>query len=185
MAPKIHQRTAWDLARRQHGVITRMQLLALGFTDEGIKHRLRRGRLRRIYPGVYAVGQLERTEHGKWMAAVLACGPTAALSHDSASALWQLTPAPAGGIHVSVLGQSRSRADIAVHRRTALKATTYKAIRVTTPAQTLIDIAHTWPQSQLEQAIGQADLRRVVSLRALRTAATKAGLVSRRFSVRR
>jgi very-short-patch-repair endonuclease len=174
MAPKTHQRTAWDIARMQHGVITRMQLFALGFSDAAVKHRLARGRLRRLYPGVYAVGQLELTQEGEWMAAVLACGDTAALSHDSAAALWGLakwtTP-----IDVSVLGQSRSRQGIVVHRRTALKTTRRDGIRVTTPAQTLIDVAHGWPQPKLEQAIGEADLKRIVSLGALRTGATKAG----------
>ena len=109
------------------------------------------------------------------MAAVLACGPTAALSHDSAAALWELTKQSTTNIQISVLRQSRSRDGIEVHRRTALKTTTKHGIRVTTPAQTLIDVAHEWPRSRLEQAIGEADLRRIVGLKALRTAATKAG----------
>jgi very-short-patch-repair endonuclease len=156
-------------------VITRVQLLALGFTDDAIKHRLARGRLRRISPGVYAVGQLELTREGEWMAAVLASGDTAALSHDSAAALWELTKAPSHAIHVSVLGASRSRRGIVVHRRTALKTTKHNGIRVTTPAQTLIDVASTLSRGDLEQAIGEADLRGLVSLKALRTAATKSG----------
>jgi predicted transcriptional regulator of viral defense system len=143
MAPNIHQRTAWTLARRQHGVISRKQMLGLGFTDDGIAHRVERGRLRRIYPGIYAVGQLELTQLGKWMAAVLACGPTAALSDDSATALWKLAKASSTQIHVTVLGEGRSRDDIVVHRRSALRTTTHKGIRVTTPAQTLIDVART------------------------------------------
>ena len=98
-----------------------------------------------------------------------------ALSHDSAAALWGLTKADPRPIHVSVLSQSRSRPGIEVHRRTAVNATTKDGIRVTTPAQTLIDLAGAWPRPRLEQAIGEADLRRIVSLRALRTAATKAG----------
>jgi very-short-patch-repair endonuclease len=124
---------------------------------------------------VYAVGQLELTREGRWIAAVLACGDTAALSHDSAAALWELTKAPATPIHVSVLGASLSRRGIEVHRRTALTTTTHKRIRVTTPTQTLIDVAAEWPTAKLEQAIGEADLRRLVGLKALRKAATKAG----------
>jgi very-short-patch-repair endonuclease len=175
MAPKTHQRTAWHLARIQHGVITRLQLLALGFTDDAIKHRVARGRLRRIYPGVYAVGQLPLTQQGEWMAATLACGDGAALSHDSAAALWGLAKGPARPIHVSVLSPRRSREGIAVHRRRALDAVRRDGIRVTTPAQTLIDTAPTWPRPQLEQAIGEATLRRLTTLKPLRTAATKAG----------
>src|SRR3954454_5547040 len=168
-------RSAWELTRRHHGVITRGQLLALGFTDSAIKHRVARGRLRRIHKGVYAVGQLELVVEGEWMAAVLACGATAALSHDSAAGLWELTRTSAGAIQVSVLVDGRSREGIVVHQRTALRTTTHRGIRVTTPAQTLIDVAQTWDRSLLEQAIGEADLRRLVSLRALRAAATKAG----------
>ena len=108
------------------------------------------------------------------MAAVLACGDTAALSHDSAAALYRLADAT-GPIHVSVIGESRSRKGIVVHRRPELHATTRGGIRITTPAQTLIDVAPDWDRSRLEQAIGEADLRRLVSLQALRTAATKAG----------
>lgn len=165
---------AWVLARAQHGVITRIQMLALDFTNAEIRHRIARGRLRRIYPGVYAAGQLDLTQEGRWIAAVLACGDGAALSQDSAAALWKLAR-PTTPIHVSVLGRSRSRQGIEVHRRTAVQATTRHAIRATTPAQTLIDLAPTWPRPDLEQAIGEADLRRLISLRALRSAAAEAG----------
>ncbi|HEX4735543.1 MAG TPA: DUF559 domain-containing protein, partial [Thermoleophilaceae bacterium] len=152
----------------------RMQLLALGFTHAAIRHRVARGRLRQIHRGVYAVGQLPLTQEGEWMADVLACGDTAALSHDSAAALYRLAKA-AEPTHVSVIGESRSRKGIVVHRRPELHATSRNGIRVTTPAQTLIDVAPTWDRSRLEQAIGEADLRRLVSLQALRTAATKTG----------
>ena len=81
---------AWDLARRQHGVIARSQLIELGFTAKAIKHRVTIGRLRPIWRGVYAVGRPELTQDGRWMAAVLACGPGAVLSHESAAALWRI-----------------------------------------------------------------------------------------------
>jgi very-short-patch-repair endonuclease len=129
-----------------NGVISRIQLLAFGFTDQAIRHRLARGRLRRIYPGVYAVGQLPFTRQGEWIAAQIACGETAALSEG-----------------------------IVLHRRTALRTTTHDGIRVTTPPQTLIDLARNWPTPRLEQAIGEADLRRLVTLKALRTEAKRAG----------
>jgi very-short-patch-repair endonuclease len=172
MGPKIDQRTLWRLARKQHGVLSRRQLLDCGVDDDGIRHRIRRGRLRRVYPGVYAVGRLPLTREGEWMAALLACGDTAALSHDSAALFWRIARRPADPIHVSVLSQRRSRNGIEVHRRSALHATTRDCIRVTTPAQTLIDIA---TSPDIEQAIGEAVLRRLVSLEALQTAATRAG----------
>jgi very-short-patch-repair endonuclease len=175
MGPSSRQRSPWTLARRQHGVISHAQLIALGYGADAIKHRVGRGRLHRIHRGVYAVGRRELTQEGRWMAAVLACGETAALSHDSAAALWGIAKPATTPIHVSVLGAGRSRNGIAAHRRTALATTTHERIPVTTPAQTLIDLAQTWPRSDLEQAIGAADLRRRIGLRALRTAATKAG----------
>src|SRR6476620_12038707 len=118
MAPTTNQRSAWALAKRQHGVITWAQLLALGFTDDAIRDRLARGRVRLIHRGVYAIGQMPLTQKGEWMAAVLACGPTAALSHDSAAALWELAKQSTTNIHISVLSQSRSRDGIEVPRRT-------------------------------------------------------------------
>jgi very-short-patch-repair endonuclease len=172
MATKTSHRRAWDLAETQHGVVTRTQLLALGFTNAAIKHRLSVGRLRALYPGIYAVGQLPLTQEGEWIAAVLACGDTAALSHDSAASLWRIARRPTAPIHVSVLSQRRSRNGIELHRRAELEATTRDGIRVTTPAQTLIDIA---ASPDIEQAIGEAILKPLVTLKALRTAATKTG----------
>jgi predicted transcriptional regulator of viral defense system len=91
MATKIaatRSTRAWALARRQHGVLTRQNLAALGSTPGAIRHRLAIGRLHRVRPGIYAVGRRELTREGRWMAAVLACGPDAVLSHGSAAALW-------------------------------------------------------------------------------------------------
>lgn len=72
----------------QHGVVARRQLLALGFSAKAIEHRIASGRLRQLWPGVYVVGRPEVSERGRWMAAVLACGPKAMLSHHSAAELW-------------------------------------------------------------------------------------------------
>lgn len=83
---------AWKLAKRQHGVVSRQQLLDLGLTHAAIRHRLAIGRLHRVRHGVYAVGRSELTQHGRWMAVVLACGEGAVLSHRSAGALWGLIP---------------------------------------------------------------------------------------------
>src|SRR3954469_21113575 len=95
-------REAWALSSRQHWVITRGQLIELGFHPQAIKHRLRSGRLHALARGVYLVGRPHLTQHGKWMAAVLSCGEGAALSHGSAAALWEIGPLRAGPVHVSV-----------------------------------------------------------------------------------
>src|SRR4051794_37707870 len=73
-----------DLARGQHGIVSRKQLLAAGIDGDAIKRRVRAGRLHRLRPGVYAVGHTGITRRGRWMAAVLASGDGAVLSHRSA-----------------------------------------------------------------------------------------------------
>jgi len=88
MATKTLQ--AWDLAHQQHGVVTRDQLLRLGFSDAAIRHRVERRRLHPVHRGVYAVGRSALDQSGRWMAAVLSCGPRAALSHSSALAAWAI-----------------------------------------------------------------------------------------------
>src|ERR1041384_7458374 len=81
-------RKSWVLAGRQHGIVARRQLLALGFSARSIEHRIARGRLHPVMHGVYAVGWPKLTTRRRWMAAVLACGDEAVLSHRSAAALW-------------------------------------------------------------------------------------------------
>jgi Transcriptional regulator, AbiEi antitoxin len=88
MTPKTQR--VWSLVRQQHGVISRQQLLSLGLTQDGIKHRLAIGRLHRLRRGVYSVGRPEVNDYGRWMAAVLACGDEAILSHSSAATLWRI-----------------------------------------------------------------------------------------------
>jgi predicted transcriptional regulator of viral defense system len=76
------------LAHRQHGNITREQLLGLGLSATAISKRVRRGRLHRVHLGVYAVGRPPKTALERAAAAVLACGPRAALCGPSAFTLW-------------------------------------------------------------------------------------------------
>src|SRR3977135_2201138 len=85
-----HMRRAspiWAIAQRQHGVLTGGQLRAAGFTHSAITHRVRTGRLWRVHRDVFAVGRADLTREGRWLAAVLACGDGAALSHLSAGGL--------------------------------------------------------------------------------------------------
>jgi very-short-patch-repair endonuclease len=175
MGDSTHQRSVWALTRRQHGVIAHAQLIGFGYTAKGIKHRITSGRLHQIYRGVYAVGRRELAREGEWMAAVLACGPDAALSHDSAAALLQIATVPTEPIHISVLSAGRSRDGIVVHRRTELSTTTHQRIPTTTPAETLIDLSTTWPQNRLEAAINEADKLDLIRPDRLRRAAEKAG----------
>lgn len=114
----------WELAARQHGVIARAQLLALGYGAQAIKRRVANGRLHPVWRGVYAVGRPQLTHYGVWMAAVLTCGHGAALSHVSAGALVEILPRGAGPIDVSVSVRvaRRGRPGITVHRRACLAA---------------------------------------------------------------
>jgi very-short-patch-repair endonuclease len=160
MAPETQQ--AWALVKRQHGVISRRQLLALGFTPDAIKHRLSIGRLHPVRRGVFVVGRPSLTPHGRWVAALLACGGGAVLSHTSAAALWRIGSEDRSLIEVSILSPSdRRRPGICIHRRPALDAerdlTREYGIPVTTPVQTLIDMALRLDRAGVERMINEAD----------------------------
>jgi very-short-patch-repair endonuclease len=150
-----------NLARRQHGLVTRTQLLARGMDAAAVKRRLRAGRLRAIYRGVYLVGPIV-PPHARELAAVLACGEGAVLSHRSAAALWQLLPYPATSapIDVTVIAVDRRRPGIRVHRVISLEpdeVTTHKGIPVTTPARTMLDLAADEAERDLEQALAAVE----------------------------
>jgi very-short-patch-repair endonuclease len=159
------------LAARQHGVVARRQLRALGFSDATVDRRLAAGRLHRIHRGVYAVGHPVLGVHGRWMAAALSCGPGAALSHASAAALWELRPTAATRIDVTVPSTAgRARTDLRVHRMRSLEpgeATTRLGIPVTTPARTLLDLAATLEPRALERALDQAEIQQLTDYPAL------------------
>jgi very-short-patch-repair endonuclease len=164
----------WALAARQHGVIARRQLLELGFTRKAIEHRVAKGRLHVVSRGVYAIGRPQLTQYGKWMAAVLSCGPDAFLSHDCAAAHWEIWPVKSEQIEVSVPAFVHCRRPgIVLHRRSTLDpgdVTRHYAIPVTTPIFTLIDIAPRLERRQLEAAINEADKRDLTDPEELRLA---------------
>ncbi|HEY0392293.1 MAG TPA: type IV toxin-antitoxin system AbiEi family antitoxin domain-containing protein [Solirubrobacterales bacterium] len=106
------------IAARQHGVVTVGQLRRAGLDKHAVCRRVKASRLFAMYRGVYAVGYPGRSREARWMAAVLAYGDRAALSHASAAALWDLLPPPDGPVDVAT--QSRSgrivRPGIRLHR---------------------------------------------------------------------
>lgn len=170
MGDKTQQSSrAWSLARRQHDVLTREELLALGFSDKAIKHRLERGRLHRTpWRGVYAVGRPNLTRPGFLIAAVKACGDEAALSHFSAAELWGIARQRAGAVHVTTPRSRRGKQGIQLHRRADIATTTRKGIPVTTPVETLIDL--TAAGGNVEAAVNEADKLGVIGVEALRRA---------------
>jgi predicted transcriptional regulator of viral defense system len=157
------------LAERQHGCVARRQLLALGIGEDAIDHRIAAGRLHRIHHGVYAVGHAKLSVRGRWMAAVLAAGPGAVLSHRSAGALWGLR----GGSGIEITSpQKCRRPGIIAHRATLRpdELTTRDGIPVTTVARTLLDLAAVLPRADVESAFHQAEYQHrtdVTSLDAL------------------
>jgi very-short-patch-repair endonuclease len=153
-----------QFAARRHGVISRDELVELGFDRGTIARRVDSGRLHRLYRGVYAVGHTILKPEGRWLAAVLACGDGAALSHRSAAALWGMRPTGAARIDVTASRRSgvRSTAAIVVHRpRRSVLTTVRHGIPVTTPGQTLADLAMALPRRPLEKAIETAEVRKL------------------------
>jgi very-short-patch-repair endonuclease len=155
-------------------VLTHRDLVRLGFSAKGIKHRLQSGRLHLIARGVYAVGRPELTPRGRWMAAVLVCGDGAALSHRSAAELWGIGFEEKKRIHVSIRRRSRlERPGIQVHARASLPERSVGrrfGIPVTTPVQTLIDLATELKTMRLERAVNEADKLDLVDPETLRRA---------------
>jgi very-short-patch-repair endonuclease len=159
------------LGRRQHEVVERGQLLALGFTRDAIRHQLRTGRLHVVHRGVYAVGRRELTRRGDFFAAVLRCGPTGALMCESAAALWQVRrDRPALPIEVSVAGPARSAPGIVVRRQRHRRLARRHGIPVTSLVTTFIDLAPRIPADDLEAAISEADIRGLIDPERLRLA---------------
>jgi very-short-patch-repair endonuclease len=162
------------LAGRQYGVVARDQLRALGLGETGIAERLRTARLLRLHRGVYAVGHLELRRQGHWLAAVLACGEGAVLSHASAAALWNIRGSAATVVDVTVptrAGRGR-RTGMRVHRTARLtgdEVTVHEGIPVTSVARTLLDLADVLPESALKRAIDETEFLRLFDLTALTT----------------
>jgi very-short-patch-repair endonuclease len=148
------------LARRQHGVIRRNQLAALGLGDRAIDNRLRAGHLHRVYQGVYAVGHTNLTREAHFLSAVFAYGSQAVLSHRSAAVLWKLRPAKGPRVDVTVpSGGTRARRGAVIVHRSPIPSghrTVRERIPVTTPIRTLIDLADCSPRRELERAIDEA-----------------------------
>jgi very-short-patch-repair endonuclease len=157
--PPPEQRLA-ALAARQHGVITAPQLLDLGLSTSAVGRWLQAGRLHRVHRGVYAVGHPRLTREGRFMAAVLACGHRAALSHFSAAVLWAILAERGPRIDVTVPppGGRARRGVLIVHRAalTPADVTTKNGIAVTTPARTLVDLGDFLSSRELERALDEA-----------------------------
>lgn len=159
-----------ELAAAQHGVVARWQLLALGFSADAIARRLRAGRLHQVHRGVYAVGHKRLTQRGRWMAAALAGGDGAVLSHASAAALW-LLPFPRRLVNVTTARQRRPTDRIRFHHSSVPddERAVVDGIPATSVARTLLDLAATEPRWRLEKAVNEAEYRRLCDATGVRT----------------
>jgi hypothetical protein len=164
-------RSCSALAARQHGVVSARQLQGLGLSGSGIRSRVTRGRLVRLHRGVYAVGHASLRAEGHWMAAVLACGDGAVLSHRSAAALWDIRATARARAEITVPGSARrSRAGIDVHGSSTLAphdAVRIEEIPTTSLARTLLDLSETVDRQALERAFDRAETLRLLDMRAL------------------
>jgi very-short-patch-repair endonuclease len=163
----------WALARLQHGVVAGRQLRELGYGKKAIAHRVANGRLHRVGFDVFAVGRPEVTGEGRWMAAVLACGPGAALSHASAGELLGLCK-EGQEVEVSVRTCTpRRQRGVVVHRRAGLEehdVIVCRGIPVTAAVRTLVDLSASSALREIERLVNDADKLDLVDPDGLRSA---------------
>lgn len=159
------QRAVAILASKQHGVVARRQLEDLGVTAGAIRRQRENGRLHRVHRGVYVVGHPAVTPRGRWMAAVLAAGSEALLSHRSAAALWGLIDIPGGP--VDVIGAGKGSSGVRVHRSDCIgdeDRVVRDGIPVTGPTRTLVDLAAVANVRKLTYAFEAAERQQVLDV---------------------
>ena len=166
------------LASRQYRVVTRRQLLAAGVGKDAIQHRVETHRLFGLHRGVYAVGISKVQSEGRWLAAVLACGGGAVLSHRPAAAHLRLLRAEPGPVHVTVPGTGcRPRRGIILHATRSLpraEVTTRLAVPCTSVERTIIDLAGTEDWATVERTVEQAFALRLLGRTRMRDALDRA-----------
>jgi hypothetical protein len=157
-----------ELAEQQHGVVSVRQLEAtLGYSPSAVKREVAAGRLLRLHRGVYAVGHRCISRQGRCLAAVLACGPKALLSHSSAAWLWGISrygPAP---LHVTSPVPRRPRPPIRLHHSRILTpedTALEKGVPVTGTPRTLLDCAAEVPVPHLRRMLERSEELRLFDL---------------------
>jgi hypothetical protein len=159
------------LAERQHGVVSRRQLRALGLSEREISVRALSGNMHPLFRGTFAVGHRVIGRHGRMLSAVLACGDGAVLSHGSAAellGLWDKRPTPVDVIAPRRRG--RRIPDIRWHnvlRPTQAEIEVRNDIPCTTPARTIVDMAGRTSLTSLRRLVEQAAVLRVLDVPAV------------------
>jgi hypothetical protein len=146
------------LAGRQHGHVTRKQLLGLGLGRGAISGRLASGQYTAVHAGVYCIGPRRIDPVSRAAAAVLACGHGAVLSHMSAASLWDFVPRWSFPLEVTARGE-RDRPGITAHRCPSLQPrdiTHQRGVPTTTRARTVLDLAPRLTNKQLTRLVNDA-----------------------------
>jgi len=158
-----------DRAARQHGRIRFDQIVACGLDDAAVARRVRKGWLHRVHHGVYAVGHRGATLDAQFMAAVLAGGEDAHLSHWASCALAELVRWDDRPVDVTVRGSAeRRRPGIRFHRARSLDprdTTRLHGIPCTTPARAILEIAPQLSDHRLKRLVRKAQAERRASVR--------------------
>jgi very-short-patch-repair endonuclease len=189
MQSKPHtQKTRWAresrelelaaLLRRQHGVVARRQLTKLGIGSGAIKARIALAHLHVVHRGVYSWGHRDLTLRGAWLAAVLACGEDAVLSHRSAAGLLGLMRPRRSAVDVtSGHGRSSGRDGIHLHRSRLRddERSMEARIPVTSVARTLLDLAEVLDGDELRRAFEEADRLKLLRVPELERVCARAG----------
>jgi hypothetical protein len=154
-------RTLARIAGRQHGLVTRRQLIAAGFASSAIQRGLDHGSLLAEFPGVYRVGHRAPSLEARYLAAVLGCGDGAVLYGRAAGYLFKLLKGAAGAPEVLTRTERRLRGIATCRARTIdpRDVTIYRGIPVTTVARTLVDLAGVLELDALARAVHEADVR--------------------------
>src|SRR3954467_9879235 len=159
-----------ELALSQHGAVAHRQLVGGGLRAGAIQRLIDAGWLHPLHKGVYAVGHRGVSWLGRCMAAVLACGPIALLSHQPAGALWEVRRSSSPVLHVTVTRPRKGPRGVAVHHVRSLHpedVAEIDGIPVTSLARTLLDNAEVLPLRQVVRMIEEAERREIFDLGAV------------------
>jgi very-short-patch-repair endonuclease len=181
---ELRYRPLEEVAARQHGVFALWQVR---LSASAVRSRVSRGKLHRIRRGVYSLSPV-LTAEARFMAAVLACGPHAVLSHRSAAHVWAIRPTSRPLFEVTVPhGAAKSKTGIQVHEARHIKPVLVDGIPCTSVARTIVDCAEILPLYSIENMIDRAEQLHLFDLRAVeaelcgRHGAKPLGRVLRRY----
>lgn len=157
-----------EFAERQHGVVSREQLRAIGMSDAAIDYAVATGRLFPIFRAAFGVGHPQVGSWGRMLAAVFACGSGTVVSHGTAAALLGLWENEPQDIHVvapieagrKIAGIRRRHVPLPMRRETWMR----HGIPCTSAARTIVDLAGTNGERALRRTIEQAAVLRLLDV---------------------